>query len=150
VEVRREKGQEFSPLRSVVQPYEIMYVVGDERDLIQLRTAHWMEDVYMYRLKAQPADIRALLVDMLERANKLSREPEYYNLATNNCTTNIVRHVNRVAPGSIPFAHQVFFPIYSDRLAYQLDLIDTKNTFARTRLEARVNEAAYVHRESPQ
>lgn len=136
-------------MRSVSQPYELMYVVGDERDLIQLRTIHWMEDVYMYRAKAQPAQVRALFVDMLERANKLAKEPEYYNLANNNCTTNIVRHINKVSPGRVPYTHEVLFPAYSDRLAFQLGMIETEGNFTVTKEKARLNQLAYIHRDDP-
>ena len=75
VEVRRKQGEEFSPLRSLSQPYELMYVIGDERDLIQLRTIHWLEDVYMYQAEAPREQMRALFVDMLKRANKLRASP---------------------------------------------------------------------------
>jgi hypothetical protein len=150
VEVRREKGEQFSPFKSLTDPYEIMYVVGDERDLIQLRSIHWLEDVYMYQAAATPAQIRALFVDMLERANKLRREPEYYDLVKNNCTTNIVRHVNRVAPGKVPYTYQVLFPAYSDRLAYHLNLIQIDGSFERTRQQARINEVAYRFRDDPE
>ncbi len=149
VEVRREKGEEFSPLRSLTRPYEIMYVVGDERDLIQLRSIHWLEDVYMYQAVAPREQMRALFVDMLKRANKLKREPEFYDLVTNNCTTNIVRHVNRVSPGLIPYTYQVLFPAHSDRLAYHLNLIRVDNTFTSTKQRARINELAYVYRDDP-
>ncbi len=149
IEVRREKGEEFSALRSVSQPYELMYVVGDERDLIQLRTIYWLEDVYMYRAKAEPAQMRALFVDMLERANKLSKQPEYYNLATNNCTTNIVRHINNISPGKVPYTHEVLFPAYADRLAFQLGLIESAGNFTMTKEKARINELAYIHRNDP-
>ncbi len=79
-----------------------MYVVGDERDLIQLRSIYWMSDVYMYRAQASRAQMQALFTSMLKRANKLRREPENYNLITNNCTTNIVRHVNEISSERIP------------------------------------------------
>jgi hypothetical protein len=149
VEVRREKGQEFDPVKSLTDPYELMYVVGDERDLIQLRSIHWLEDVYMYQAESPPEQMRALFVDMLKRANKLHKEPEFYNLVTNNCTTNIVRHINNVAPGRVPYGYQVLFPAYSDRLAYHLDLIKVDGNFARSRQEARINQVAYVFRDDP-
>jgi hypothetical protein len=149
VEVRRETGEEFSALRSLSQPYEIMYVVGDERDLIPVRSDKWLEDVYLYQAVASRPAMRHLFVDMLERANTLKDKPEYYNLVTNNCTTNIVRHVNRVAPGSIPYGYEVLFPAYSDRLAYHLKLIKADGTFERTKELARINELAYIHRNDP-
>ena len=67
---------------------------------------------------------------------------------TNNCTTNIVRHINDVAPGTVPYSFQVLLPSYSDLLAYQLALIKIDGSFARTKQEARINEVAYIYRES--
>ena len=93
VEVRKEKGEKYSMKRAVTHPYELMYVVGDERDLIQLRTNHWLEDTYVYRAKAPPEEVRKLFVDVMQRANHLVDHPEFYNLFTNNCTTNIRQHV---------------------------------------------------------
>jgi uncharacterized protein DUF4105 len=148
VEVRRKKGEEFSAARSMAKPYELIYVVGDERDLIELRTIHWLEDVYMYQADAPREEMRALFVDMLKRANQLKRKPEYYNLVTNNCTTNIVRHINRVAPNSVP-PYEVILPINADRLAYHLKLIKADGPFERTKLESRINEVAYINRDQP-
>jgi hypothetical protein len=149
VEVRRKKGEEFSVSRSLTEPFEIMYVVGDERDLIGLRTIHWLEDVYMYQANSPQPQMQALFVDMLKRANKLNAKPEYYNLVTNNCTTNIVRHINNVAPNRVPYSHQVLFPAYADRLAYELKLIKVDGTFARAKENARINEPAYIYRDHP-
>ena len=149
VELRRHEGEDFSPLKSFVDPRPIMYVVGDERDLIQLRSIYWMSDVYMYRAQASRAQMQALFTSMLERANKLRREPENYNLITNNCTTNIVRHVNELSSERIPFAYQVTLPAFSDEAAYKLKLIKVDDNFERTRREARINELAYVYRDSP-
>jgi len=38
VEIRKEKSESFSPWRGLVRQYELAYVVGDERDLIKLRS----------------------------------------------------------------------------------------------------------------
>jgi hypothetical protein len=149
VEVRRKQGQEFDPVEALLKQPEIMFVVGDERDLVQLRTIHWLSDVYMYRAQAPRSQMQALFVSMLKHANRLAEKPEYYNLVTNNCTTNIMRHINEVSPNRVPYTYQVLFPAYSDRLAYELKLIKVDDNFERTRQEARINEVAYVHRESP-
>jgi hypothetical protein len=149
VEIRREKGEKYSPVAGFLRQYELMYVVGDERDLIQLRTVHRLDDVYVYRTRARPEQARLLLVDMLERANKLTREPEFYNTATNNCTTNVVNHINKLWPNRIAYNVQLILPGYSDRMAYALGLLDTSKSFEETRAAARVNRLAYVHRDSP-
>ncbi len=149
VEVRRRAGEDFALAKSLMKPTELMYVVGDERDLIELRSIYWKSDVYMYRAQASRAQMQQLFTSMMRRANKLSREPEDYNLITNNCTTNIVRHINEIAPSKVPYTYQVLFPAYSDQLAYQLKLIKVDENFQRTRQGARINDVAYVYRDSP-
>ena len=51
-----------------------------------------------------------LFVDVFQRVNKLKDEPEFYNTFTNNCTTNIVRHVNNLAPDRVPYDYRVLLP----------------------------------------
>lgn len=147
VEVRRKRGEEFSIVQSVSKPFEIMYVVGDERDLIQLRTNYWLEDVYLYQLTLSRAQSRTLLRDMLERTNALAEKPEFYHPVTNNCMVNLVKHLNRAAPGSVPYNYQVLLPLYADRLFYDLRLIEGESSFALTKEQARVNDLAYIYRE---
>lgn len=148
-EIRRRPGEEFKPVKSLVKPSELMYVIGDERDLIQLRSIHWLYDVYVYRAQASRAQMKSLLTSMLNRTNKLAKEPEYYNIVDNNCTTNIMRHINEISPNKVPYTYQVMFPAYSDLLAYNLGLIKVDQSFARTKQEARINEVAYIHRNEP-
>jgi hypothetical protein len=150
IEIRREKGEKYSPLSGFMNEYELMYIVGDERDLVQLRAIHRLDDVYVYRTRATPDQARLLLVDMLERANKLAREPEYYHTVTNNCTTNVVDHINKFWPHRIAYNVQVLLPGYTDRLVYELGLLDTSKSFAETKAAARVNRLAYIHRDSPE
>jgi hypothetical protein len=149
IEVRRRDGEEFDVVKGMTGGFELMYVIADERDVIQLRTNYRMDDVYLYHGVADREHTRALLVDMLERANKLRKEPEAYHLLTNNCTTNVMAHVNRIAPNKVPYTYQVLLPGYSDRLAYDLGLIKSDDTFERTRELARINKVAYVYRDSP-
>jgi hypothetical protein len=144
VEARLEKGETYSPLRGARQEMELMYVIGDERDLIQLRTEHRDVDVYIYRAKVPPKDVRAMFVDMLQRANKLVKEPEFYDTFTNNCTTNIVDHVNKLKPNFIPYTYHVLLPGHSDRLAYELGLLDQSVPFETLKRRAHVNARAHV------
>ncbi len=149
IEVRRQRGEAYSPVRDFFNQNEIIYVVGDERDLIRLRTNIRKDDVYLYHARTTPAESQALFVDMLERANKLAVKPEFYNTLTNNCTTNLVAHVNHVIPHKIPYTYQVLLPGLSDRLAYSLGLIQAHGSFDATRAEARINRLAYIYRDSP-
>jgi hypothetical protein len=119
-----------------------MYVVADEHDAIGLRANHRQDDVYLYPVTATPDRVRALFRAMLETANELAEEPRFYNTLTNTCTTNIVHHVNELIPGRVPWSPRVLLPGYSDRLAYDLGLIDTDLPFEQIRDHFRINEEA--------
>lgn len=126
VEIRKERGEHFSPLKGLLRQYELTYVVGDERDLIGLRANHRRDSVYLYPVRTTPERMRALFVAMLERANALAERPEFYHTLTSTCTTNIVRHINAIAPRRVPRSFKVLLPAYADDLAYDLGLLDTE------------------------
>ncbi|MDX1947160.1 MAG: DUF4105 domain-containing protein [Pirellulaceae bacterium] len=149
IEVRLEKGESYSPAIGLFNQYELMYVVADERDLLPVRTEQRACDVYLYRTRATPTDARKLLVAMLERANALRDKPEFYHTLTNNCTTNIVRHVNQLVPGGIHYDYRVLLPGYADELAYELGLLDTTVPFAELKRRALINELADRYHDSP-
>lgn len=150
VEIRKERGEEFSPWKGLLRQFELMYVVGDERDLLGLRANHRHDDVYLYPVRAPRERLEAVFVSMLERANRLRRKPEFYNTLTNTCTTNIVRHVNQLVPGRVPWSYKILLPGYADELAYEIGLLDTDLPFAEARRRFRINElaATYADREN--
>lgn len=149
VEIRKERGESFSPWKGLLRQFELMYVVGDERDLLGLRANHRHDDVYLYPVRAPRQRVEAVFVSMLERANRLRREPEFYNTLTSTCTTNIVRHVNELVPGRVPWSYKVLLPGYADELAYDVGLLATDLPFAEARRRFRINEraAAYADRD---
>ncbi len=149
VEIRREQGEAYAAWKGGLRQYELMYVLGDEQDLVKLRTNHRGEDVYIYRSRATPEQARLLFTDVMDRVNKLYKEPEFYDTLTNNCTTNIVRHINRLQPNRVPYTYQVLLPGHSDRLAYDLGLLDTRLSFEQTKQLAWVNERAERFAEAP-
>jgi len=149
VEIRKEKGESFAPIKGMLRQYEIMYVVADERDVVSLRTNQRLSEVYMYRARATPEQARKLFLDVMGRVNQLAERPEFYDTFVNNCTTNIRRHVNDIASERIQYDWRVLLTGYSDRLAYELGLLDTDLSFEETRRRALINYQAYAHRESP-
>ncbi len=148
VEIRKEKGESFTPQSGLLRQYELAYVVGDERDLIGLRANYRHDDLYLYKIRTTPEKMRALFVSMLNRANQLTREPEFYNTLTNTCTTNIVEHINVIAPGRIPFSFKTLLPAYSDDLTYDLGLIDTTLLRDQYRRAHQINDLAKRHADS--
>ena len=140
VEARREPGETYDVLTGLFRRYEVLYVVGDEPDLIGQRAAFTAEHVYLYPIRAPKEKIRTMLVSMLERANRLSTQPEFYNTVTNNCTSNVIAHVNRVAPGTVPSGFRSFLPGYTDELGIRLGLIDTKLGVEQARARYLIND----------
>ena len=119
--------------------------MADERDVVGVRAIHRGENVYLYHTTATPEQARRLLVDVLGRTNELAVRPEFYDTFTNNCTTNIARHVNRISPNRIRYDYHLLLPGYSDKLAYDEGLIESHGTFEETKAQAYVTPRAIMH-----
>lgn len=142
IEIRKEKGETYAAWKGSARQYELMYVLADERDVVELRTNYRGEDVYLYRTTATPEQARLLLIDVLARTNELASRPEFYDTFTNNCTTNLVTHVNRIKPNRLKYDYRVLLPGYSDKLAFDEGLIEARGTFEETKTEAFLNAKA--------
>lgn len=143
IEIRKEKGESFNPIKGIFNQYELTYVVADENDVIKLRTNYRKDLVYLYPTKSTKEATQKIFLDMLQRANTLKNKPEFYNTITNNCTTNIVKHINTISPKSIPFfTLQAIFPAYSDKIAYNLGLLNTTLPFNDIRKHYLINDKA--------
>ena len=149
VEARLDQGESYSAIGGMRKKYELIYVIADERDVIPLRTNTRDVEVFLYRGNANSEQVQNLLIDMLARSNKLQREPEFYDLISNNCTTNLVSHVNQLRPGKVPFDWRVVLPGHSDRLAYELGLIQSAGSFEQTKKMANVTMLARIHAFDP-
>ena len=148
VEIRKEKGESFHPVKGLFNQYELMYVWGDEKDLVKLRSNYRKDKVYVYPIKTTEEKARALFTDMIARTNDLKDNPEFYNTITNTCTTNIVKHVNEVTPKKIQMINKsVLFPESSDELAYSLGMIDTELSFEDARKRFYINDRAEKYAE---
>ena len=142
VEARKEVGESYSILGGILKKFELMYVIGDEHDLIGLRTVIWNDDVFVYPIKTEKENIRKLFIDVLERAQKLQAEPEFYNTIWSNCTSTLYDHVNKIWPGRLPGGWKLILTGYSDELVYDNDLIDTDLSLDEARKYFRVNDRA--------
>jgi hypothetical protein len=149
VEARREPGETYGPLTGLFRRFELIYVVGDERDLVGSRAVYGGYDVYVYPIRASRERIRAMFVEMLARANALATKPEFYNTLTNNCTSNVVDHVNHIVPRAVPHGIKTILPGYADEVAYSLGLIDNSIPLEEARRRYRVNDRARRFATSP-
>ncbi len=149
VEARREPGEVYGPWAGATRHFELLYVMGEERDLIGLRAIAWGDPVYLYPVRATPDQVRRLFVRLLQRAHGLEHHPEFYNTLTSNCTTNIVDAVNDVFPHRIHASYRILLPGYSDALANDLGLLDTRLPLAEARRRFQVNARARAAVDAP-
>jgi hypothetical protein len=141
IETRPEVGEGFAPVASLFKQFELIYVIGDERDLVRVRTNYRGEPVYLYRLNTSAADARRLLLIYLGRINELADRPEFYNLLTNSCTINIVRYANAAGrSGRFDIRHLLNGLI--DGYLYYSGRMDTTLPFDELRRRSLINEAA--------
>jgi hypothetical protein len=143
IETRKEQGEDYSTLAGFFRRYELYYVVGDERDLIGLRTTYRQppEDVYLYRVHAPQENIRRLFLEYLAKINQLHEQPEFYNTATTNCTTNIVTHIRALRKG-VPLSWKMLLSGHFPELVYEYGALDQSLPFETLRRQSRINERA--------
>jgi hypothetical protein len=60
IETRPEVGEGFQPVASLFKQFELIYVVGEERDLVGVRTNQRGETTYLYRLNTPAENARAV------------------------------------------------------------------------------------------
>ncbi|MGY4314549.1 MULTISPECIES: DUF4105 domain-containing protein [Bradyrhizobium] len=141
IETRPEIGEGFAPIASMFKQFELIYVVGTERDLVGVRTNHRSEPTYLYRLNSSADDARRLLLVYLERINQLADHPEFYHLLTNSCTINIVRYANAAGrKGRFDIRHLLNGLI--DSYLYHSGRINTDMPFDELRQRSLINPAA--------
>ncbi len=149
IEVRREKGEEWSSLAGFFRSYEMAYVAADERDVVGLRTHARREDVRLFRLAASPQQARDLLLAYVADINRLAQKPRWYNTLGTNCTTVVYRLVEQVAPGwrfSLPLDPRVllsgYLPGYLQRIGAVRQDLPLAELVARGRISERARTLA--------
>jgi hypothetical protein len=133
IETRPVKGQTYSAIAGLYRQYELYYVIGDERDIVRLRTNFRREAVYLYHLiPATPQRSRALFLDYVKTANELHERPQWYNELFSNCTTNVRLHIKDIGSAR-PWDWQILVNGFIAERAYELGAIDTSLPFAELR-----------------
>lgn len=147
VETRKEVGEDYSALRGFFRQYELIYIVGDERDLVRLRTNYRVaEEVYLYRTTATREGAREMFLGYLRSVNALHRRPAFYNAATSNCTSNIRIHTAAIAGMKPPpWDWRLLLNGKSDEFAYEHGrFVRDGLTFQELKRRAHINEAAHT------
>jgi hypothetical protein len=144
IETRREKGQSYSSLAGFFRQFTLYYAVGDERDIVRVRTNYRTnppERVYLYRLRGSEGAAQRLFLGYLERINELKEHAEWYNTVTSNCTTSIWV-LTRLNPGHVPFSWKILLSGYVPEYLYEQGKLDTSVPFAELQRRGFINERA--------
>jgi Domain of unknown function (DUF4105) len=140
VEARRQRWQSYSPLWGLFRSYELMFVLGDERDIVRLRTNIRREQVYMYRLRMPLQNLRRLLVYYVGQIETLATQPNWYNSVTSNCTTNLF--YNRRANVPWWMRPDIFLNGLSARAMYRLGYLDDSLPYRELQARCAIRERA--------
>jgi hypothetical protein len=147
VEARKERGESYKAVRSMFKHYELAYVVGDERDIVRVRTDIRGEKVFLYRLRLTSVGMRRLFLDYLAGMNLLADHPQFYHLLSNNCTTNIQQHAR--APGATsPFVWRILLNGLTDHYIYDIGGLDLSLPFEELKSRSFISPAAKEARNS--
>jgi hypothetical protein len=150
METRKEQAEDFSTLKGFFKQYELIHVVADERDVIRLRTTYRQpqEDVYLYRLRLTPEEVRRLFMDYVQGVNTLAAHPAFYNTLTTNCTTAILLHA-RAAGGTARYNWKILLSGYAPQYAYEVDRLDTRLPFSELKQLSHINARAQAASDAP-
>jgi len=141
IETRKSKDQHYSAVAGFFRQYELIYVAGDERDLIGVRAGVRNQEVYLYRLNVSRQAARTLLLNYAEAMNRLNRIPRWYNAVTTNCTTVARRRVMH-AGGRVPLSWKLFANGHLPELLYERGSLDASRPFAQLKAMSRIDERA--------
>jgi hypothetical protein len=150
IETRKEKGEAYSSIAGFFKRYELIYVVGDERDLIRVRTNYRRPEelAYVYRTRALPANARGLFLEYVDKINELKARPEFYNTLTTNCTTDVWFLVRALA-SQFPLDWRVLLSGYFPAYAYDLGSLDTSLPFPELKARSLINAKAHAADQDP-
>lgn len=98
VEIRRERGESFSPLGGFFRQFELALIAAEEDDILHWRAVPRAEEVRLYPLTLTPAQLRPVLLGYLRLGNALNARPRFYNTVTSNCTTVVWQLAKAIGP----------------------------------------------------
>ena len=99
--------------------------------------------VYLYRVKGSPQNLRRLFLNYVEHLDDLREHPRFYNTLLTNCTTTIWMNT-RVNPEHLPFSWKVLASGHLPEYLYEKGRLDTSVPFEELRARALINGRAQV------
>jgi len=151
IEVRYKVGQSYSAILGFFRQFELIFTTAEEGDVIRLRTNFRKdEEVFMYHLNITPEQARAIFLLYADYENKLSKQPEWYNAVTRNCTTTLDRQMAADVSNPQPWNYQLLLNGTLDALLYQRNRLVTGGLpFPELKEREHINAAARAAGNSP-
>lgn len=140
-EIRRERGEAFSPIAGFFRTYELAMIAAEERDILYLRTNMRGESTFLYPLDIPQAGMRALFLSYLGSANQLAHRPRFYDTLTANCTTVVFDLARLVDPG-LPLDWRILLSGYLPDYLAQRGVLKGEGTGQALRERAAISEIA--------
>jgi hypothetical protein len=141
MEIRREKGEAFSEVGGFFKQFELVLIAAEERDIIRVRTNVRGEDDYLFPLRMPREAMRSLFLSYVDAANRLVREPKFYNTITSNCTTIVYRMARRIDSG-LPMDIRLLLTGYLPEYLMDNGALDNRYSVDEWRRLGRVTERA--------
>lgn len=151
IEARKERGERYSSLAGFFRQYELIYVAGDERDLIRLRTNYRKdppEDVYLFRVEGSMENGRRVFLQYMRAINDLRDHAEFYNTLTTNCT-NVILVNTRVNPDHLGFSWKILLSGYAPEYVYDAGRLDHSLPFEELKRRSHINAVAQAADRDP-
>jgi len=149
IETRTEKTEGYSAVKGFFRQFELIYLVGDERDLVRLRANYKNDPVLLYRLHTPPGSpqARRLFLDYIARINQLHDRPEWYNALQHNCTTSV--RAQRAVADRAPFDWRMLLNGHLDEMLLERGMIDTSLSIDELRRRCLINDRARAADQDP-
>ena len=138
VEARQRPGQKYHPFTGLLQEFHLIYVVGDERDIIGVRTYSKKNEIHFQPTTFPPDRSKRLFLDMMSRTNELVAQPKHYNTLAANCTISLARET--IVPWwQRYFDWRLILSGFSDRVAYKYGALIQEHPVKALRAAAHLN-----------
>ena len=150
VEARREEGERYGLVRGCFRQFELFYVFGDERDCLSLRAVQRKTRLYAFPVKVTPECVRALFLDLVASANDLHEKPRFYRSISVNCTTAMVKHVDKKFQTDIGLRFKTLFPGQTGKLLHEMGYMATDLAYEKAKERFRLDERIREHVGDPE
>jgi hypothetical protein len=138
IESRLRPNQVYNPIAGLFRKYPKIYIAATEQDVIGVRSHQRGETVLLYPVENSTEDSIAFLLALLNDANELQEEPQFYNTILDNCLTNLLKYsadFTEVSAADI----RVLLPGHTDRLTYAFGITPANIPFEEARQRATVD-----------